>query len=305
MSTTTSWRTPRTIRPSAMQAYTRTHNHMHMHTHMYIHADVIGSAYALSSPPTTGLKPDDETPNFEIEISSPERLISSHEDSPLQGRSPDFERRNEQTASPWPERTDPRDHELPQPTSRKHESLSLFPRLFGSKGDATNSSTAAAPERPSSVRVFAKLSAPIGLPPEVSSVGGRDIRLSGRCSMVENVTLFPQSLNGFIDTVLRQKPPKVPGLHTTQKIRLSVQNTSRRESRGGGEGGAEGASGNGQPLAQPQQHWNVLRSHVKCGGYGASDGGFSGGGGGSVSSEDEDAEEIGRLAPSRRPSICL
>ena len=270
--------------------------HMHMHMH------VIGPKYALSSRPATGLEPDDETPNFEIEISIPERLISSHEDSPLKGRSPAFERRNEQE-SPWPERTDPHDRNLPQPTGRKHEALPLFPRLFGSKANAAISSTAT--ERPSPVRVFSKLSAPTELPPEVSSVSGRDIRLSGRCGVVENVTpaVFPQSLNGFIDTVLRQKPPKVPGLHTTQKIRLSVQNISRRGSRGGDESGAERASKDGQP----QQHsfWDVVRKHVKCGGHGASDGGSSGGGGGSVSSEDEDAEEIGPLAPSRRPSICL
>ena len=258
------------------------------------------------SPHSAGLVPDDEAPNFEIEICSPERFIPSHEGSPLKGRSPAFEQRNEQAAPPWPERTDPRDDDLAQPTGRKHEPLPLFPRLFGSKGDAATSSTAAPPERPSPMRVFAQLSAPTGLPPEVSSVGGRDIRLSGRCGVVENATLFPQSLNGFIDTVLRQKAPTVPGPHPTQKIRLSVQNISRRGSRGGGEGGAEGgASKDGQSLAQPQQHWDVLRKHVKCGGHGASDEGSSGGGGGSLSSEDGDAEEIGRLAPSRRPSICL
>ena len=266
------------------------HMHTHMHAHMHMH--VIGPAYALSSPPATGLEPDDETPHFEIAISIPERLISSHEDSPLKGRSPAFERRN-----------DPHDRNLPQPTGRKHEALPLFPRFFGSKAKANAAISSTTSERPSPVRVFSKLSAPTELPSEVSSVGGRDIRLSGRCGVVENVipAVFPQSLNGFIDTVLRQKPPNVPGLHTTQKIRLSIQNISRRGSRGEDESEAEKASKDGQP----QQHWDVVRKHVKCGGHGASDGGSSGGGGGSVSSEDEDAEEIGRLAPSRRPSICL
>jgi len=187
-----------------------------------------------------------------------------------------------------------------------------LPRLFGSKGDAAISSTVApSPDRPSPVRVSAKLSVPTGLPPEVLSMGGRDIRLSGRCGVVETVTLFPQSLNGFIDTVLRQKP-KVTVLHT-QKIRLSVQNI--RLSGGSGENGADKEASK-RKLTLAQRHWDVLRKHVMCGGReGPFDSGASDGkGGSSVSSEDGDAEDLAEAArmraylkvspTSRRPSIC-
>ena len=241
----------------------------------------MGPGCSLPSRPATGLEPNvDQTPSFEIELPSPERKVSSREDSPLNGRSPAFERRNEQAASPWPERISSHDQNLPQePTKREHEVLPLFPRLFGSKANAAISSTA--PERPSPLQFGAKLSAQTELPPEVSSVGGRDIRLSGRCGSPENVTLFPQSLNGFIDTVLRQKP-EVP---TPQKVRISVQNTSRRGSRGDSSrrGSRDeskgkdksGASEKGQLLAEPQLHWDVLRKHVLRLGHGASDRGFS------------------------------
>ena len=184
----------------------------------------MGPGCSLPSRPATGLEPNvDQTPSFEIELPSPERKVSSREDSPLNGRSPDFERRNEQAASPWPERISSHDQNLPQePTNREHEVLPLFQRLLGSKANAAISSTA--PERPSPLQVGAKLSTQTELPPEVSSVGGRDIRLSGRCGSPENVTLFPQSLNGFIDTVLRQKP----------KVRAVLAEYQRGAGSGGG-----------------------------------------------------------------------
>ena len=281
----------------------------------------MGSGGSLSSRPATGLEPKvDQTPSFEIEIPSPERKVSSREDSPLNGHSPAFERRNEQAVSPWPERINLHDHNLPQePTDREQETMTLFPRLFGSKAKAAISSTA--PEGPSPLQFRATLSVQTELPPEVSSVGGRDIRLSGRCGAAENMTLFPQSLNGFIDTVLRQKPK----VQTPQKIRISVQNTSRRGSRGEGsrresrgeskgkdQSGAKAAPEKGQLSAEPQLHWDVLRKHVKRLGHGASDRGFSGGPGSAVpsavSSEDEDTAGPGSVynqIPSRRPSISL